>query len=123
MAAEVFWDEAWSHKDYEWPTTVTPAASVVNQLAASAAASGGRALIEAHADRGVTMDFPNGAIPGTRIRKQVPRTECRRQAQVMAPVPPDLKPALNTPQRENSEPLKVCLVCDAVHLWPRSPEA
>lgn len=101
------WDEAWSDKDYAWPVTSVPDASVVEQVREEVIASGGRALGEAHADRGITMDFPNGAVPGTRIRKQVPRGECRRRAQVLFP-------------NVAKAPLKVCVVCDAVHLWPQA---
>lgn len=99
------WNEAWSAPDYEWPVTSVPDAAVVEQLGKTIVARGGRAGKEAHADRGVVMDFPNGAVPGTRIRKQVTRAECRRRAQVTLTDVAD-------------EPLKVCVVCDAVHLWP-----
>lgn len=106
MAPELEWKEEWSAPDYQWPVTSIPDAAVVEQLGKTIVSSGGRAAKEAHADRGITMDFPNAAQPGTRIRKQVPRAECRRRAQVtMADVA--------------DEPLKVCVVCDAVHLWPR----
>ena len=101
----LFWDNAWNHKDYEWPVTPVPDAAIVEQLGKTIIARGGRAVTEAHADRSVVMDFPNGAVPGTRVRKQVPRAECRRRAQVML-----------TDVAE--EPLKVCVVCDAVHRWP-----
>lgn len=117
--AEAEWKDEWSDRDYQWPVTSVPDSAVVDQLGKQVVGSGGRALKEAHADRGMTMDFPNGAVPGTRIRKQVPRTECRRQAQIMVPVSPDFDPAPDTPPRENAEPLKVCAVCDAVSLWPR----
>lgn len=101
----LFWDDAWSDKNYEWPVTAVPDAAVVERLGKTIVARGGRSMKEAHADRGVVMDFPNGAVPGTRVRKQVPRAECRRRAQVM------ITDVAN-------EPLKVCVVCDAVHLWP-----
>lgn len=119
MAAEAPWNDEWNHPDYAWPVTSAPDAAVVDQLGKTVVASGGRALTEAHADRSVTMEFANGAAAGTRIRKQVQRTECRRQMQVMVPVPPDFDPAPGTPARENAEPLKACIVCDAVDLWPR----
>ena len=119
MTAEAPWNAEWSDPDYQWPVTSIPDAGVVEQLGKTVVASGGRGAKEAHADRGITMDFPNGAQPGTRIRKQVPRAECRRRAQVMVPVPPDFDPAPDTPPRENAEPLKVCVVCDAAYLWPR----
>lgn len=99
------WNDEWSEPDYEWPVTSIPDTAVVEQLGKSIVAHGGRANKEAHADRGVVMEFPNGAVPGTRIRKQVPRAECRRRAQVTLADVAD-------------EPLKVCVVCDAVHLWP-----
>ena len=101
------WDNDWSDPSYVWPVTSVTDAIVVEQLRKRVAATGGRAMNEAHADRGITMDFPNGVIPGSRIRKQVPRAECRRRAQVMLP---DVA----------KEPLKVCVVCDAVHLWPKT---
>lgn len=98
------WDDAWSDENYEWPVTSVPDAAVVEQLGKTVVAHGGRANKEAHADRGVVMEFPNGAT-GQRLRKQVPRAECRRRAQV-------------TLVDVAEEPLKVCVVCDAVHLWP-----
>lgn len=119
MTAEAPWNEEWSDPDYQWPVTSVPDAAVVDRLGKQVVASDGRALKEAHADRGMTMDFPNGAVPGTRIRKQVPRTECRRQSQIMVPVPPDFDPAPDTPPRENAAPVKVCIGCDAAYLWPR----
>lgn len=103
--ASAEWNAAWSHPDYAWPVTSVPDATVVELLGERVVNGGGRASKEAHADRGVVMDFPNGAVPGTRIRKQVPRAECRRRAQV-------------TLTDVAKEPLKVCVVCDAVHLWP-----
>jgi hypothetical protein len=112
------WNDEWSHKDYEWPVVPNPDAGVIEQLGKTVVTRGGRLLKEAHADRSITMDFPNGASPGTRIRKQVTRAECRRRSQVMTPLAPDEEPAADTPPRENSDPLKVCVVCDAVHLWP-----
>lgn len=105
MAATAEWKDEWSEPDYAWPVTLVPDASIVEQLGKLVVTNGGRASKEAHADRGVVMDFPNGAVPGTRIRKQVPRAECRRRAQV-------------TLTDVAKEPLKVCVVCDAVHLWP-----
>lgn len=117
---EAPWDDSWNDPDYQWPVTSLPDASIVDQLGKTVVSHGGRAVKEAHADRGVTMDFPNGAVPGTRIRKQVPRAECRRRAQVMTPLAPDTDPAADTPPRENSDPLKVCVVCDAVYLWPKA---
>lgn len=119
----LFWDDAWSHEDYEWPVVQNPAADKVEALKKTVIADGGRAVKEAHADRSVTIDFANKAVPGTRIRKQVSRAECRRRAQIMAPMAPDTEPAANTPPRENSDPLKVCVVCDSVHLWPNAAEA
>lgn len=119
MAAEAPWNDEWSHPDYQWPVVPIPGGAVMEQLGKTVVASGGRALSEAHADRGVTMEFANGAQPGTRIRKQVTRAECRRQAQIMVPVPPDFDPAPDTPPRENAEPVKVCIACDSAHLWPR----
>lgn len=104
-APEAPWNEAWNHPDYQWPVTSVPDAAVVERLKKTVVVGGGRAGKEAHADRGVTMEFPNGAVPGTRIRKQVPRAECRRRALVVIP-------------NVAKEPLKVCVVCDAVHLWP-----
>lgn len=99
------WNDEWSKPGYEWPVTAVPDAAVVEQLGKEVVAVGGRAVKESHADRGVVMEFPNPAFPDTRLRKQVPRTECRRRAQVMVP-------------REDGDPLKVCVVCDAVYLWP-----
>lgn len=123
MAAPTLeWNDEWSDEHYEWPVTVAPEPAVVDQLGKEVVALGGRAVKEAHADRGVVMDFPNKAVPGVHVRKQVPRSECRRRAQLMAPVPPDTEPAPDTPPRENSDPLKVCVVCDAVHLWPAAAE-
>lgn len=101
------WNDDWNAPSYAWPVTSVPDAAVVEQLGKCAVTHGGRAIKEAHADRGITMDFPNGAVPGTRIRKQVPRAECRRRALVAVPV-------------EDASPVKVCVVCDAVHLWPNS---
>jgi hypothetical protein len=115
------WKPEWGNPDdptYEWPVTPSPDSAVVDQLGKDAIALGGRAVKDAHADRGVVMDFPNKAVPGVKVRKQVPRAECRRRAQIMAPLPPDTAPASGTPPRDNSDPLKVCVVCDAVHLWP-----
>src|SRR3954466_3757405 len=119
MTAEAPWNEDWNHPDYAWPVTPIPSGETVDFVGKTVVASGGRALNEAHADRAVTMEFDNGAQVGGRIRKQVPRAECRRQSQIMAPVPPDVDPAPDTPPRGNAEPLKVCVVCDAAHLWPR----
>lgn len=104
------WNEEWSAPDYQWPLTAVPDADVVDSLGKRVVLDGGRAVKEAHADRGVVMDFPNGAIEGTRIRKQVPRSECRRRAQVVLA---DVA----------EEPLKVCVVCDAVYLWPNQTAA
>lgn len=112
------WNEAWDNKDYEWPVVPSPDSTIVDALGEKAIASGGRAVKEAHADRSVTMAFKNPAFPNTQIRKQVPRAECRRRAQVSLPLAPDTVPAAGTPPRENSDPLKVCVVCDSVHLWP-----
>jgi hypothetical protein len=105
MAAEAEWNEDWNDPSYAWPVTPVPDAAAVEQLGKRVVATGGRAVKEAHADRGITMDFPNAAAEGTRIRKQVPRAECRRRAQV-------------TLIGVAKEPVKVCVVCDAVHLWP-----
>jgi hypothetical protein len=104
------WNDAWSDEKYEWPVTPVPDSAVVEGLGKRIVARGGRAAKEAHADRGVTMEFPNGAAPGTRIRKQITRTECRRRALVTLP---DTEKA----------PLRVCVVCDAVHLWPNAQAA
>lgn len=104
MATEK-WNDDWNDPNYAWPVTSVPDAAVVEQLGKAVVARGGRAVKEAHADRSVVMDFPNGAAPGTRIRKQVPRAECRRRAQITLP-------------EVANDPLKVCVVCDAVHLWP-----
>lgn len=117
------WNEEWSHENYEWPVTSMPDTATVERIGQDAIALGGRVVKEAHADRGVVMDFPNPAVPGVRVRKQVPRCECRRRAQIMAPVPPDTEPAPDTPPREKSDPLKVCVVDDAVHLWPAATAA
>lgn len=83
-----------------------PTADEINKLGKEVVLRGGRQIQEAHADRAVTMSFNNGAVPGTRIRKQIPRAECRRRAQVMLP------------QTDGDEPLRVCVVCDSVHRWP-----
>jgi hypothetical protein len=104
------WNDDWNDPSYVWPVTSVPDAAVVEQLGKTVVARGGRVIKEAHADRGVTMEFPNGAVPGTRIRKQVPRAECRRRALVAFPV-------------EEKAPVKVCVVCDAVHLWPNASPA
>lgn len=115
------WKPEWGNPDdptYEWPVTHSPNPVVVDSLGKEVIALGGRAIAEAHADRGVVMDFPNKAVPGVRVRKKVPRAECRRRSQLMTPVPPDTRPAPDTPPRGNSDPLRVCVVCDAVHLWP-----
>lgn len=105
------WNDAWSDPNYVWPVTSIPDADVVDQLGKRVVLRGGRAVKEAHADRSIVMDFPNGpAVGGTRIRKQVPRAECRRRAQVILP---DVA----------NDPLKVCIVCDAVHLWPTAAAA
>lgn len=109
MAAEE-WNEEWSAPNYEWPTTPIPDVGIVERLGKRVVAFGGRAIKEAHADRGVVMSFPNGVVPGTHIRKQIPRAECRRRAQIMIPHVAD-------------DPLKACIVCDAVHLWPSSATA
>lgn len=101
------WKDEWSEPDYEWPITAIPDASVVDAIGRGVVLHGGRADKEAHADRSIVMEFPNGAMPGTRIRKRVPRAECRRRAQV-------------TMTDVAEEPLKVCVVCDAVHLWPEA---
>jgi len=119
----LFWDDAWSHEDYEWPVVSNPSAEAVDALSKTVVTLGGRAVKEAHADRSITMDFENRAVPGTRIRKQVGRTECRRRAQIMTPVAPDTEPAADTPPRANSDPLKMCIVCDSVHLWPNAAAA
>lgn len=108
MAEE--WKKEWSVESYEWPVTPSPSAAVVERLGKQAITRGGRAAKEAHADRGVVMDFPNTAVPGSRIRAQVTRAECRRRAQIMVPT-------------AESDPLRVCVVCDSVHLWPRFQEA
>jgi hypothetical protein len=68
MAAQAEWKEQWSDPSYAWPVTPVPDATVVEQLGKRVITSGGRAVKEAHADRGVVMDFPNGAAPGTRVR-------------------------------------------------------
>lgn len=99
------WNDAWSIETYVWPVVPVPDAAIVEQLGKDVVRRGGRAAKEAHADRGITMDFPNGAVPGTRIRKQIPRSECRRRAMVTLTDVSDV-------------PVKVCVVCDAVHLWP-----
>lgn len=108
----------WDDENYEWPVVPVPDAAIVERLGKQVIATGGRAVKEAHADRGVTMDFPNPAFPDTRLRKQIPRAECRRRAQVVMPLAPDDHPAAGTPPRQNADPLKVCVACDAVHLWP-----
>lgn len=100
------WQKEWEDKDYEWPVVARPDANIVEQLGKTVIARGGRAVKEAHADRNVTLDFPNPAFPETKIRKQVPRSECRRRAQVVIPRP------------DEGEPIKVCVVCDSMHLWP-----
>lgn len=112
------WNDDWNDPTYVWPVTSVPEADVVERLNKRVIALDGRAVSEAHADRSVLMEFPNGAAPGTRIRKQVPRAECRRRVQVMMPLPPDSDPAPDTAPRQNNEPLKVCVVCDGVDLWP-----
>lgn len=104
--ATVDWNDDWSAPNYAWPVTSIPDAAIVEKLGKHVVSQGGRAIKEAHADCGIIMDFPNGAVPGSRIRKQVPRAECRRRALIMLPMP-------------GADPLKVCVVCDAVHLWPK----
>ena len=110
MASDAEWKKEWSAESYEWPVTPSPGADVVERLGKQAITRGGRAIKEAHADRGVVMDFPNAAVPGSRFRAQVTRAECRRRAQIMVP-------------RAESDPLKVCIVCDAVDLWPNMSAA
>lgn len=107
MATEK-WNDEWSDENYEWPVTDIPTTSVVERLGKQVIGQGGRAMKEAHADRSVVMSFPNEAQPGTRIRKQIPRAECRRRAQVILP-------AL---EGESDGALKACVACDAMHLWP-----
>lgn len=102
---EAYWNPAWSAKSYEWPVTSTPDTAEVSDVSRGIIEDGGRALQEAHADRGITMTFPNAAVPNTMIRKSQSRAECRRRAMVVIPDVAD-------------SPLKVCVVCDAVHLWP-----
>lgn len=97
------WNEEWSDPNYEWPVTSSPDSDTVSRVAKQ---SGGRVAEEAHADRGVQMKFPNPAVPRTSIRKQERRAECRRRAKIVAG-------ALSG----------ICVVCDAVHLWPRYAEA
>lgn len=104
------WNDEWSAPDYEWPVTSVPDVATVEHLGKTVVSRGGRAVKEAHADRSIVMDFPNNANPGTRIRKQVTRAECRRRAQVTFVDVAD-------------EPLKVCVVCDSVHLWPNADVA
>lgn len=106
--ASAEWKDEWSAIDYEWPVTAVPDASAVEHLGERIVATGGRAMKEPHADRGTMMDFPNGT---GRIRKQVPRAECRRRAQIMVP-----------PTDPPGSALKVCVVCDAVYLWPKMTE-
>ncbi len=123
MAAPTLeWKDEWSEEGYEWPVLAAPEPAVVDQLGKEVIAIGGRSIKEAHADRGVVMSFPvNPNFPkGTRIRKQVPRCECRRRALLMMPLSPDSAPAPDTPPRDNSEPMKVCAVDDAVHMWPNA---
>lgn len=110
MAPTLDWKDEWSHENYEWPVTSVPDADIVDQLGKRVVGRGGRANKEAHADRSIVMDFPNDARPETRLRKRVPRAECRRRAQI-------------TLTDVTKEPLKVCVVCDAVHLWPVNLDA
>lgn len=101
------WNDAWSAKSYEWPVTPIPDSDVIEQLGDPGGFRLG-GLKEAHADRGITMDFPNKVVPGTRLRKQIIRAECNRRAQI------------NINLGLGDSPLKVCVVCDAVNLWPRA---
>lgn len=103
MAPTAPWKKEWSAASYVWPVISTADSIAVEKVGRQVISRGGRALKEAHADRGVVIDFPNGA--GTRVRKQVTRAECRRRAQV-------------TLTDVAAAPVKVCVVCDAVHLWP-----
>lgn len=102
----LYWNEDWSDEHYVWPTTHTADTAGIQWIAKTVIESGGRLAEEAHADRSVTMEFPNGAAPRTKIRKRVERCECRRRAVATIPDVAD-------------EPLKVCIICDAAHLWPR----
>lgn len=103
MADMLFWDRDWNHPDYEWPTTGAPDTALVTLVGEEVIRSGGRRVSEAHADRKQTMKQPNPAVPGTSIRKQVQRCECRRQAQVVLP----------------GAGMRDCIVCDAIYKWPR----
>lgn len=109
---EAHWNPAWNSPNYEWPVTPTPDAALVARIGELVTDEGGRLNEEAHADRAVTMTFPNKSVPGTSLRKQQPRAECRRRALVT--IPDKRKPFLG----RRPDPLKVCVVCDAVHLWP-----
>lgn len=105
MPPELEFKEAWKLKSYEWPVTSIPNAATVTDIGKVALSKGGRIKTESHADRAQTMKFPNEAIPGTSIKKQISRAECRRRAQITLP--------------DGKEPMLVCVVCDAVHLWPK----
>lgn len=109
----LFWDEAWNAKTYAWPVTPLPNTDVVHELGAWITSSGGHHLEEAHADRAVMIEAPNPAVPGTKVRKKVPRCECRRRA--LLTLPPVRRPG----KRANDGPIRVCAVCDAVPLWPQ----
>lgn len=103
MADMLFWDRAWDNEDYEWPTTGEPDSPLVAMVGSEVERLGGRRVSESHADRKQLMKQPNPAVPGTSIRKQVQRCECRRQAQVVLP----------------GAALRDCIVCDAIYRWPR----
>lgn len=101
---EAYWNQRWSHKDYKWPVVDTPTTLEIDSVCRRVINEGGRSNEEAHADRGVMMEFPNG-VAGTKIRKQQERCECRRRALVTL---------VDVPE----EPLKVCVICDSAYLWP-----
>lgn len=99
------WDDAWNEAGYTWPLVEAPSAPDVTKISLICEAAGGRAIKEPHADRSVVMEFPNNAVPGTVVRRKVARCECRRRGLVAVP-------------SQSGDPVRVCVICDAVNRWP-----
>jgi hypothetical protein len=102
-----------TNPDYEWPVIEPPDHGAIALISQAAAAQGGRAIKEAHADRFVTMKLPTGDGDAM-VQRKVARCECRRRALVAVPV-------------EKTNPVVACIICDSIHRWPTAgvsfPEA
>lgn len=101
---ELPWPDEYSSPNYEWPVVPPPPPGAITRITEAAEERGGRAIKEAHSDRYVTMKQPSGDGEAM-VNRKISRCECRRRALAAIPT-------------RAGDPIRVCVICDAVDLWP-----